>query len=149
MNPAIAIPDESALVRRAAELADMIVNRQHRGRGDTTEAATRRAAREARVPERTFVALRYPYRWPKTIAAGTFWRLAVAAGEAIEERLEREIQLADAAGLNAENSAAYRFALAALGPVVEGAAARASGLTGDLNAGHGKSTGASRHGGAR
>lgn len=109
--------DEPKMVEKAAEWAEQIVAREHRGKGDTVEAATHRAARSSKVPESLFIALRYPYRQPKTVSAGVFVRLMLAAHshDSIEARLERELMLADAAGLNAENSAIYRVAAAALG----------------------------------
>lgn len=84
-------------VDRAAGWADMLVRREHRGPGDTTEAARQRAARKHRLPERLLWALRY--RRPKRIWADLYLSLeaAVAAEvKAQEARLAHEITVSRA-----------------------------------------------------
>lgn len=84
-------------VDRAASWADLLVRREHRGPGDTTEAARVRAARKHRVPERLLWSLRY--RRPKRIWADLYLSLeaAVAAEvKAQEAKLAHEITISRA-----------------------------------------------------
>lgn len=88
-------------VDRAASWADLLVRREHRGPGDTTEAARVRAARKHRLPERLLWSLRY--RRPKRIWADLYLSLeaAVAAEvKAQEARLAHEITLSRALLVN-------------------------------------------------
>lgn len=84
-------------VDRAASWADLLVRREHRGPGDTTEAARGRTARKHRVPERLLWSLRY--RRPKRIWADLYLSLeaAVAAEvKAQEAKLAHEITVSRA-----------------------------------------------------
>lgn len=88
-------------VDRAASWADLLVRREHRGPGDTTEAARVRAARKHRLPERLLWSLRY--RRPKRIWADLYLSLeaAVAAEvKAQEARLAHEITVSRALPLS-------------------------------------------------
>jgi hypothetical protein len=110
LQMSIAAMSEADLVMQAAEWAGVIVRREHRGYDDTKDAATYRTARKLKVPERLLFALRYPYRWPKSIAAGAYLKLQAA----VEASLKSELQLAREAGLDTNNSPAFRAAAAAL-----------------------------------
>jgi hypothetical protein len=112
--------NDEAYVRRAASLAETLIHYQRRWHGVKTETAIEQAAQTHNLPRSVFDALRYPYRWPKSIAVGTYAKLLLAAEQikSIDERLKCEIKLAEADGFNEENSAAFRFALAANGPEV-------------------------------
>jgi len=84
-------------VERAADWADALVRREHRGPGDTIDAARSRAARKHRLPERLLWALRY--RKPKRIWADLYLSLEAAIEAEVksqEARLAHEIQLSRA-----------------------------------------------------
>lgn len=88
-------------VERAAGWADTLVRREHRGPGDTTEAARLRAARKHRLPERLLWALRY--RKPKRIWADLYLSLEAAVEAEVksqEARLAHEITLSRALPLS-------------------------------------------------
>lgn len=88
-------------VDRAANWADALVRREHRGPGDTLDAARLRAARKHRLPERLLWALRY--RKPKRIWADLYLSLeaAIAAEvQAQEARLAHELELTRALPLS-------------------------------------------------
>lgn len=81
-------------VDRAADWADALVRREHRGPGDTLDAARSRAARKHRLPERLLWALRY--RRPKRIWADLYLSLEAAVAAEVrsqEARLAHEIEL--------------------------------------------------------
>lgn len=81
-------------VERAAGWADLLVRREHRGPGDTIDAARLRASRKYKVPERLLWALRY--RRPKRIWADLYLSLEAAVAAEIESqeaRLAHEIEL--------------------------------------------------------
>lgn len=84
-------------VERAAGWADLLVRREHRGPGDTLDAARSRAARKHRLPERLLWALRY--RRPKRIWADLYLSLEAAVAAEVksqEDRLAHEIKLSRA-----------------------------------------------------
>lgn len=117
MNAAVASLNETELVDQAAGWAGQIVSFYQRWHGENVKSATYRAARKHHIPEKVFLALRHEYRRPKEIGAGAYMKLMLAAEHvrSIRERLEQELRDAEADGLNAANSAAYRVAIAALG----------------------------------
>lgn len=88
-------------VERAAGWADTLVRKEHRGPGDTIDAARARAARKYRLPERLLWALRY--RKPKRIWADLYLTLEQAVAAEVksqEARLAHEIELTRALGLS-------------------------------------------------
>lgn len=102
-------------VERAAGWADVLVRREHRGPGDTLDAARSRAARKHRLPERLLWALRY--RKPKRIWADLYLTLEQAVAAEIrsqEARLAHEIELTRALGLSAAGDALVDEAAALL-----------------------------------
>lgn len=117
---------ETALVAEAASLADRLFRREHRGFGDTIDAAQARLSRRLGVEESALFALRYPYRWPKQVGAGVYLKLKAAADLAAdpETALGEAIRCAEEVGLDAENSPAYRAAKAAMGHKARDAARR-------------------------
>lgn len=105
-----------SVVDEAAGWADMLVRREHRGPGDTIDAARMRAARKHRLPERVLWALRY--RKPKRIWADIYKRLEMAVAAEIrsqEANLAHEIELTRALGLSAAGSTLVDEAEALLG----------------------------------
>ena len=79
----------TSAVDRAADWADLLVRREHRGVGDTIDAARMRAARKHKLPERVLWSLRY--RKPKQIWADIY----LALQRAYEAECERqEVRLA-------------------------------------------------------
>lgn len=92
---------DCTVVDEAAGWADWLVRREHRGPGDTVEAARLRAARKHKLPERLLWALRY--RKPKRIWADVYVKLqeAVAAELERQERaLAHDIELTKARRLS-------------------------------------------------
>ena len=77
-----------SVVDEAAGWADFLVRREHRGPGDTIDAARGRAARRHHVPERTLWSLRY--RKPKDVA-GSVYRALQRAYQAECERQEAKL----------------------------------------------------------
>lgn len=105
-----------SVVDEAADWADMLVRREHRGPGDTIDAARMRAARKHRLPEQVLWALRY--RKPKRIWADIYKRLEMAVAAEVqsqEARLAHEIELTRALGLSPAGSALVDEASALLG----------------------------------
>ena len=85
---------DMSIVDEAAGWADFLVRREHRGPGDTVEAARQRAARKHRLPEQLLWALRY--RKPKRIWADLYVKLEQAAAaecERQEEKLRHELEI--------------------------------------------------------
>lgn len=85
---------DMSVVDEAATWADLLVKREHRGPGDTIDAARLRAAQKYRVPEQALWSLRY--RRPKDIAGSIYRSLqrAVAAEiQSQEARLAHEIEI--------------------------------------------------------
>ncbi len=78
-----------SVVDEAATWADLLVRREHRGPGDTLDAARARTARKHKVPEQVLWALRY--RKPKRIWADLYKRLEMAVAAEI---LSQEAKLA-------------------------------------------------------
>ena len=86
-----------SVVDEAATWADLLVRREHRGPGDTIDAARARAARKHRLPEQVLWSLRY--RKPKRIWADLYKRLELAVQAEIksqEARLAHEIAVTKA-----------------------------------------------------
>lgn len=75
-------------VDEAASWAELLVKREHRGPGDTIDAARLRAARKHKVPEQTLWSLRY--RKPKEIA-GSAYRALMRAYDAETQSMEAKI----------------------------------------------------------
>jgi hypothetical protein len=86
-----------SVVDEAATWADLLVRREHRGPGDTLDAARQRAARKHKLPEQVLWALRY--RKPKRIWADLYKRLEQAVAAEIqsqEARLAHELAITKA-----------------------------------------------------
>jgi hypothetical protein len=86
-----------SVVDEAASWADLLVRREHRGPGDTIDAARQRAARKHKLPEQVLWALRY--RKPKRIWADLYKRLEMAVAAEIqsqEARLAHELAITKA-----------------------------------------------------
>lgn len=86
-----------SVVDEAASWADLLVKREHRGPGDTIDAARSRAARKHKLPEQVLWALRY--RKPKRIWADLYKRLELAVAAEIqsqEARLAHELEITKA-----------------------------------------------------
>jgi hypothetical protein len=104
-----------AFVADARTWANALVAREHRGPGDTVDAAMWRAEQRYGIERSTFWSLRY--RPPKDIVVGVYMRLKAAYEhecERQEARLAHELMLTKAAGRDATNSAAVREAEALL-----------------------------------
>lgn len=83
-----------SVVDEAVTWADWLVRREHRGPGDTVEAARLRTAQKHKVPERLLWTLRY--RKPKRIWADLHRKLELAVAAEIsrqEKCLEHEIEI--------------------------------------------------------
>lgn len=105
-----------SVVDEAATWADLLVRREHRGPGDTVEAARRRTARKHRLPERLLWALRY--RKPKRIWADLYKRLELAVAAEIqsqEARLAHDIAITKAIATSPTGRALVDEAEALLG----------------------------------
>jgi hypothetical protein len=86
-----------SVVDEAASWADLLVRREHRGPGDTIDAARQRAARKHKLPEQVLWSLRY--RKPKRIWADLYKRLEMAVAAEIqsqEARLAHELAITKA-----------------------------------------------------
>lgn len=86
-----------SVVDEAATWADLLVRREHRGPGDTLDAARARTARKHRLPEQVLWSLRY--RKPKRIWADLYKRLELAVAAEIqnqEARLAHELAITKA-----------------------------------------------------
>ena len=116
LHPEQKVTDLTA-VDRAASWADWLVRREHRGPGDTIDAARLRAARKHRLPERILWALRY--RKPKQIWADMYLSLERAVEAEIkcqEARLEHELAIAKALPATAHRLALIAEIETVLGP---------------------------------
>lgn len=105
-----------AYVADARGWASALLAREHRGPGDTLDAAMWRAEQRWGIERSIFWALRY--RPPKDIVVGVYMRLKAAYEsecEKQEARLAHELMLAKAAGLDATTSRAVAEAEAFLG----------------------------------
>lgn len=83
-----------SVVDEAATWADLLVRREHRGPGDTLDAARSRAARKHKLPEQVLWSLRY--RKPKRIWADLYKRLEMAVAAEIqcqEAKLAHELAI--------------------------------------------------------
>jgi hypothetical protein len=81
-----------SVVDEAATWADMLVKREHKGPGDTIDAARSRVARKHKLPEQLLWTLRY--RKPKRIWADLYKKLELAVAAEIrsqEARLAHEL----------------------------------------------------------
>lgn len=84
-------------VDEAASWADLIVRREHRGPGDTLDAARHRAARKHKVPEQALWSLRY--RRPKDLAASIYrslYRAYVAETKSMEAKIAENLKILEA-----------------------------------------------------
>jgi hypothetical protein len=98
-----------AYVVEARRWADALLEREHRGPGDTIDAAMWRAQQKWGIDHSTFWSLRY--RPPREMFVSVYMRLRHAYEfECVrqEARLQHELMLAKAAGLNAATSPAVR-----------------------------------------
>jgi hypothetical protein len=115
LHPEQKVTDLTA-VDRAASWADWLVRREHRGPGDTIDAARLRTARKHRLPERILWALRY--RKPKQIWADMYLSLESAVAAEIssqEARLGHELAIAKALPATAHRMALIAEIEAVLG----------------------------------
>jgi hypothetical protein len=100
-----------AYVADARRWAGVLLQREHRGPGDTVEAAMWRAEQKWGIDHCTFWALRY--RPPKDIVVGVYMRLKAAydaACEAQERQAAHAETLAREAGINETNSRLFKAA---------------------------------------
>lgn len=84
-------------VDEAATWADLLVRREHRGPGDTIDAARMRTALKHRVPEQALWSLRY--RKPKEIAGSIYralWRAYEAETQSMEAKIAENLKLIEA-----------------------------------------------------
>ena len=105
-----------SVVDEAAGWADMLVRREHRGPGDTIDAARARAARKHKLPEQVLWSLRY--RKPKRIWADLYKRLELAVAAEIhsqEARLAHELAITKALTTSQAGRALVHEAEALLG----------------------------------
>ena len=105
-----------SVVDEAASWADMLVRREHRGPGDTIDAARSRAARKHKLPEQVLWSLRY--RKPKRIWADLYKKLELAVAAEIqsqEARLAHEIAVTKAIATSSAGRALVDEAEALLG----------------------------------
>jgi hypothetical protein len=103
-------------VDRAETWVDWLVRREHRGPGDTIDAARLRAARKHRLPERILWALRY--RKPKQICADLYLSIESAVAAEVkrqEARLEQELAITKALAPTADRLALIAETEAVLG----------------------------------
>jgi len=92
-------------VHEAQRWASALLEREHRGPGDTLDAAMWRAEQKWGIDHSTFWALRY--RPPREMFVSVYMRLRQAYEmECVrqEARLQHELMLAKAAGFHAANS---------------------------------------------
>jgi hypothetical protein len=102
-------------VHEAQRWASALLEREHRGPGDTLDAAMWRAEQKWGIDHSTFWALRY--RPPREIFTSVYMRLRQAYEmECVrqEARLQHELMLAKAAGFHAANSSVVAEAEAIL-----------------------------------
>jgi len=114
-----------SVVDEAATWADLLVRREHRGPGDTIDAARQRAARKHKLPEQVLWALRY--RKPKRIWADLYKQLELAVAAEIqsqEAKLAHELAITKAITASAAGRALVDEAEALLGAAA-GSAERA------------------------
>lgn len=105
-----------SVVDEAATWADLLVRREHRGPGDTIDAARARAARKHHLPEQVLWSLRY--RKPKRIWADLYKRLELAVAAEIqsqEARLAHELAITKALTTSPAGRALVHEAEALLG----------------------------------
>lgn len=99
-------PVSDAFVVDAQRWAGALLTREHRGPGDTLDAAMWRAEQKWGIDRSTFWSLRY--RPPRDIVVSVYMRLKAAYEHEVERqeaRLAHELLLAKAAGLDAVSSA--------------------------------------------
>ncbi len=104
-----------AYVLDAQRWTESLVDREHRGPGDTIDAAMWRAEQKFGIDRGIFWSLRY--RPPHDIVVSVYMRLKAAYEHEVarqEARLAHELMLAKAAGLHANNSIAVAQAEAFL-----------------------------------
>ncbi|MBN9332967.1 hypothetical protein [Devosia sp.] len=115
-----------SVVDEAQQWAGMLERREHRGPGDTLEAARSRVARKHKLPEQLLWTLRY--RKPKRIWADLYKRLELAVAAEIqsqEARLAHELEITKALAPTPSRLALVHEAEALLGAPV-GSKTRAS-----------------------
>ena len=103
-------------VHEAQRWASALLEREHRGPGDTLDAAMWRAEQKWGIDHSTFWSLRY--RPPREMFVSVYMRLRHAYEfECVrqEARLQHELMLAKAAGFHAANSSLVAEAEALLG----------------------------------
>jgi hypothetical protein len=107
-----------SVVDEAQSWAELLESREHRGPGDTIEAARSRVARKHKLPERLLWALRY--RKPKRIWADLYKRLELAVAAEIqsqEARLAHELEITRALPTTAARLALIAETEIVLGPM--------------------------------
>lgn len=107
---------DMSVVDEARGWAGMLEAREHRGPGDTLEAARHRVARKHKLPEQLLWTLRY--RKPKRIWADLYKRLELAVAAEIqnqEARLAHELAVTKAITTSAAGRALVDEAEALLG----------------------------------
>ncbi len=85
---------DTAIVEQASKWADALVQREHRGPGDTVEASMYRAEQKHGIPYQTFWSLRY--RKPKDMFVSVYMRLKAAYDHECqrqEARLQHELEM--------------------------------------------------------
>lgn len=88
---------DMSTVDMAASWADLLIGREHRGLGDTVDAARARAARKHKLPERLLWSLRY--RRPKEIGATLYLKIKEAVEaetQTMEARIAENLRLLEA-----------------------------------------------------
>lgn len=88
---------DMSVVDEAATWADLLVKREHRGPGDTIDAARARAARKHKLPEQALWSLRY--RKPKDIAGSIYrslYRAYLAETQTMEAKIAENLKLLEA-----------------------------------------------------
>lgn len=105
-----------AYVLEAKSWADMLVRAEFRGPGDTIDAAMARCERKHKIDRSTLWSLRY--RLPKDMMVSAYMALRAAYHSELKKmqaRLEHELLIARAEGLDETNSPIFRMAAAQVG----------------------------------
>ena len=86
-----------SVVDEAASWAELLLKREHRGPGDTIDAARARVARKHKLPEQALWSLRY--RKPKDIAGSIYrslYRAYLAETQTMEAKIAENLKLIEA-----------------------------------------------------
>lgn len=86
-----------SVVDEAASWAELLLRREHRGPGDTIDAARARVARKHKLPEQALWSLRY--RKPKDIAGSIYrslYRAYLAETQTMEAKIAENLKLIEA-----------------------------------------------------